>query len=131
MVEFEIMGRKIGPKYAPLVIAEIGINHEGSLDKAIRMVDDAKAADCECVKFQYHVIEDEMIPNNVIPGNAKESIWDIMSRCALSDVEETKLLGLSAGAILLVSEAIDQDSAAQPISYALSRFPAERMELVV
>lgn len=91
MVEFEIMGRKIGPKHAPLVIAEIGINHEGSLDKAIRMVDDAKAADCECVKFQYHVIEDEMIPNNVIPGNAKESIWDIMSRCALSDAEETKL----------------------------------------
>ena len=48
-----------------------------------------------------------------------------------ADVEETQQLGLSAGAILLVSEAIDQDSAGQPISYALSRFPAERMELVV
>ncbi|MGV8833444.1 MAG: phosphonate metabolism transcriptional regulator PhnF [Devosia sp.] len=48
-----------------------------------------------------------------------------------ADVEETKLLGLSAGAILLVSEAIDADSAGNPISYALSRFPAERMELVV
>jgi len=39
------------------VIAEIGINHEGSLEKAIRMVDDAAAAGCECVKFQSHVIE--------------------------------------------------------------------------
>ena len=48
-----------------------------------------------------------------------------------ADVEETKLLGLSAGAILLVSEAIDEDSSGNPISYALSRFPAERMELVV
>ena len=48
-----------------------------------------------------------------------------------ADVEETKLLGLSAGAILLVSEAIDEDGAGNPISYALSRFPAERMELVV
>jgi len=48
-----------------------------------------------------------------------------------ADAEETKLLGLSAGAILLVSEAIDEDSAGNPISYALSRFPAERMELVV
>ena len=48
-----------------------------------------------------------------------------------ADVEETQLLGLTAGAILLVSEAIDEDSSGHPISYALSRFPAERMELVV
>ncbi len=88
---FEIHGRKIGPDYPPLVIAEIGINHEGSFDKAIRMVDDALASGCECVKFQYHVIEDEMIPNDVIPGNATESIWDIMKRCALSDSDEARL----------------------------------------
>lgn len=91
MQQFEIFGRKVGAKYPPLVIAEIGINHEGSLQKAIQMVDDAKTAGCECVKFQYHVIEDEMIPNDVVPGNAKESIWDIMSRCALSDDEERQL----------------------------------------
>lgn len=48
-----------------------------------------------------------------------------------ADVEETKLLGLAPGAILLVSEAIDVDPSGEPISYALSRFPAERMELVV
>jgi len=48
-----------------------------------------------------------------------------------ADVEETKLLGLSPGAILLVSEAVDVDAQGVPISYALSRFPAERMELVV
>ena len=48
-----------------------------------------------------------------------------------ADVEETKLLGLAPGAILLVSEAVDVDLAGNPISYALSRFPADRMELVV
>lgn len=91
MTALEVRGRKIGPGHPPLVIAEIGINHEGSLDKAIQMVDDAKRSDCECVKFQYHVIEDEMIPNDVVPGNARESIWDIMSRCALNDDEERTL----------------------------------------
>lgn len=91
MREIIIAGRKIGPDYPPLVIAEIGINHEGNFQKAVKMVDDALAAGCECVKFQTHVIEDEMIPNNVIPGNAKESIWDIMKRCALSEEEEVKL----------------------------------------
>lgn len=88
---FEIAGRSIGPDHPPLVIAEIGINHEGNFDKAIQMVDDAVAAGCECVKFQTHVIEDEMVPNDVIPGNASESIWDIMSRCALDEEEEARL----------------------------------------
>lgn len=90
-MEFIINNRIIGAEHPPLVIAEIGINHEGSFEKAIRMVDDAYSAGCECVKFQSHVIEDEMIPNNVIPGNATESIWDIMKRCALSEVEEVRL----------------------------------------
>jgi len=85
---FEIARRKIGPAYPPIVIAEIGINHEGDIKKAIRMVDDAYSAGCECVKFQCHVITDEMIPNTVIPGNASESIWDIMSRCALNENDE-------------------------------------------
>lgn len=89
--EITIGNRKVGKNQPPLVIAEIGINHEGSFEKAIQMVDDAALAGCECAKFQSHVIEDEMIPNNVIPGNAKESIWDIMKRCALTEDEEVRL----------------------------------------
>ncbi len=87
----EIAGRKIGQSYPPLVIAEIGINHEGDINKAIQMINDACEAGCECVKFQCHVIEDEMIPNDIIPGNAQESIWDIMDRCKLSEAEDTEL----------------------------------------
>lgn len=89
--EFQIANRWVGENHPPLVLAEIGINHEGSFEKAIQMIDDAYEAGCECVKFQSHVIEDEMIPNNVIPGNAKESIWDIMARCALSEDEEIRI----------------------------------------
>ena len=89
--DFQIETRWVGENHPPLVLAEIDINHEGSFEKAVQMVDDAYKAGCECVKFQSHVIEDEMIPNNVIPGNAKESIWDIMARCALSEDEEIQL----------------------------------------
>lgn len=87
----EIARRRIGPDEPPLVIAEIGINHEGDFTKAVRMVDDAHNAGCECVKFQCHIIEDEMIPNQVVPANARESIWEIMKRCALTEPEETRL----------------------------------------
>lgn len=89
--EISIGDRHIGTVYPPFVIAEIGINHEGEFAKAIRMVDDAKAAGCECVKFQSHIVDDEMIPNDVVPGNATESIWTMMKRCALTEVEESKL----------------------------------------
>ncbi len=91
MNEMIIGGRKIGYGHPPFVIAEIGINHEGDIEKAKKMVDDAYDSGCECAKFQCHVIEDEMIPNNVIPANADESIWEIMDRCTLSEVEEEGL----------------------------------------
>ncbi len=89
----EISGRKIGIDFAPFVIAEVGINHEGSFKKAIKMVDDAKAAGCECIKFQSHVVEDEMthVAKSVIPGHTKESIYEIIERCALSEKEEIEL----------------------------------------
>lgn len=48
-----------------------------------------------------------------------------------ADVEETRSLNLAPGAIVLVSEAVDVDPESEPLSYALTRFPAERMELVV
>lgn len=89
--EMIIGHRKVGANFPPLIIAEIGINHEGQIDKALAMVNDAHAAGCECVKFQCHVIEDEMIPCDVVPGNATESIWDIMKRCALTEAEEIRL----------------------------------------
>jgi sialic acid synthase SpsE len=91
MREIQIGPRLVSDETPPLVIAEIGINHEGDPAKARQMIDDAAQAGCECVKFQCHVIEDEMIPNDVIPGNATESIWDIMARCALSEADERSL----------------------------------------
>lgn len=89
--DIRIGNRRIGPAHPPLVIAEIGINHDGDFDKALRMIKDAANAGCECVKFQSHVIDDEMIPNGVVPANAKESIWNIMARCAFSEVQEARL----------------------------------------
>ena len=49
----EISGRRIGPDYPPLVIAEIGINHEGSLKIAKEMVDAAKRAGVEVENIKH------------------------------------------------------------------------------
>jgi len=89
----EIAGRKIGQDYPPLVIAEIGINHEGSLQVAKEMVDAAHRAGAEVVKHQTHIVADEMsgAAKKVIPGNADISIYEIMDRCALDEEEELEL----------------------------------------
>ncbi|SAI28572.1 N-acetylneuraminate synthase [Bordetella trematum] len=92
--EFFLGKRPVGDKHPPLVIAEIGINHEGSLEAAIEMVDAAKRAGAEVVKHQTHIVEDEMSDEakKVIPGNADVSIYEIMARCALNEADETALM---------------------------------------
>ncbi len=70
--------RCIGEDYEPFVIAEIGINHNGEFDKAKKMIHDAHESGAECVKFQCHIIDDEMIRNDVIPGNTDEPIWKLV-----------------------------------------------------
>lgn len=114
--EIVIGGRRIGRDHPPLVIAEIGINHEGSVDKAIQLVDAAADAGAECVKFQSHVIEDEMIPNDVVPGNTTETIWAIMDRCALSEKEEIRVKKYVEGKGILY------------LSTPFSRAAADRLE---
>ena len=73
MSEIHLGPRLIGPAHAPLVIAEIGINHEGSLRTAKEMVDAAARAGVEVVKHQTHIVD------------------DIMARCAPSGGDERTL----------------------------------------
>jgi N-acetylneuraminate synthase len=92
MKEFSIGGRKIGPAHPPFIIAEAGINHEGSLKKALQLVDAAAEAKADCIKFQCHITEKEMIPTDMKPGKiSKEKLWDIIKRCELNEAEERRV----------------------------------------
>jgi len=88
-----ISGRKIGKKYNPLIIAEIGINHGGNINIAKKMVDSALRAGVEIIKHQTHIVDDEMSPEakKVKPGNSDKSIYEIMKSCSLSFEEENEL----------------------------------------
>jgi len=89
----KIGNRSIGPNEPPLIIAEIGINHGGSLNVAKSMVDLIVQSGCECVKHQTHIIEDEMTEEAkaIFPPNANKSIWDVMKECSLKLDEEQEL----------------------------------------
>ena len=85
---------EIGTDQVPLVIPELGINHEGSLETAKLIVEAAHRAGARLIKHQTHVVGDEMsrAAKSVIPGNSDVSIYDVMERCALSEKDEWELM---------------------------------------
>lgn len=113
-----IGGRLVGPEYPPLVIAEIGINHNGSLEVAKQMVDAAINAGAEVIKHQTHIVEDEMAgaAKSIKPGNSDKPIYQIMQESALNEEEEIALQNyvIEKGAIF--------------ISTPFSRAAVERLE---
>ena len=117
-MKFNIGQIEVGRGCRPLVIPEMGINHNGSLTVAKEMVYAAYQSGARIVKHQTHIVEDEMsgAAKNVIPGNADISIYDIMEQAALSESDEYELMKYT--------ESLGMEF----ISTPFSRAAAERLE---
>jgi len=117
-MQFEVGDIRIGREEPPVVIAEIGINHNGSLDEAKKIVDFAIDSGAKIIKHQTHVVEDEMSSEarEVIPANADISIYEIIEDCALSKEDEFSLMNYV------------QDKGAVFISTPFSRAAANRLQ---
>lgn len=93
--EFNIGGRLVGAEYAPLVIAEMGINSEGIFERAKEMIKAAADAGVECFKCQSHVVPGEMVSEeamvDVIPNHADQTVWKILERCAFNEEQDREL----------------------------------------
>jgi N,N'-diacetyllegionaminate synthase len=85
----EIAGRRIGPGHPCFIIAEAGVNHNGDLDLARRLIDAAVAAQADAVKFQTFITEESI--SRVAPQAAyqrentghSESQFDMVKRFEL------------------------------------------------
>jgi N-acetylneuraminate synthase len=124
-MHIEISGRRVGQDYPPLVIAEIGINHNGSLEVAKQIVDAAYRAGAEIVKHQTHIVDDEMSPEakNVIPGNADISIYEIIKACALCEEDEYELMKyVESMGMIFMSTPFSRDAADRLQRFGISAF---------
>ncbi|WP_440649115.1 N-acetylneuraminate synthase family protein [Candidatus Pelagibacter sp. HIMB1521] len=85
--------RIISNNSKPLIVAEIGINHFGSLALAKKIVDEAKKNKVEAIKVQIHIPEEEMnfSAKRIKPGNSKLSIFEVIKKNSLSLNDEKKL----------------------------------------
>ena len=93
MPNFKISNRRIGLKYKPLIIVELGINHNGKFSIAKQIIDKAKMAGAEIIKHQTHLPDFEMSEEakKIIPVHTKDNIFKIISDCSLSESDEIKL----------------------------------------
>lgn len=55
--EIEIAGRRIGAAYPPYVICELSGNHNGSLERALTMIDAAAQTGCDAIKIQTYTAD--------------------------------------------------------------------------
>jgi N,N'-diacetyllegionaminate synthase len=81
---FSISGREVGPQAPCLIIAEAGVNHFGSMEKAFRLVDMAVEAGADVLKIQ-HFYTDRMI------GNSTPDWRDRMRSKELAEVDVLRI----------------------------------------
>ena len=93
MKNFKIKHINISENHPPPLIAEIGINHGGSLKVAKKMAKLAINNGADIVKHQSHVIDDEMSKeaDAFKISYINQSIYNIMKKCALSKDDEAEL----------------------------------------
>ena len=79
-----IGSREIGPGRPCFVIAEAGINHNGDVSLAAQLVDAAAEAGADAIKIQTHLPEYEMLRGGATAAYVGESLFDLLTRTALS-----------------------------------------------
>lgn len=73
--EISIAGRKIGPQFPPYVIAEMSANHNGNLDSALRIMDEAKKAGADAVKIQTYRADTITLKSDRPDFQIKDGLW--------------------------------------------------------
>jgi sialic acid synthase SpsE len=91
-----IGGREVGPGRPCFIIAEAGINHNGDVRVAAELVEAAAEAGADAIKFQTHLPEHEMLRDGATASYVGESLFDLLTRTALSPQAHYTLRDLAA-----------------------------------
>lgn len=76
MNEMSIAGRAIGPHVPPYVIAELSANHNGKLETALRIIEEAKKAGADAIKLQTYRPDTITLKSDAEDFRIRGGLWD-------------------------------------------------------
>ena len=133
----EIAGRKIGDGYPPFIIAEAGMNHNGSLDLAFKLIDEAVKSQCPVIKFQSFVkgsrVSAKMKNANYAEKaeGLEENIYEMFDRLSMSFDEQREIFKYARKqGIEVFSTPFDEDSVDFLESQDVKLYKIASMDLV-
>ena len=92
MSELQIGKKKIGNGYPVYIIAEGCDNHMGDAEVAKEMCRQAKLAGADCIKFQHHLPDEEMLSDAVIAGKNNIPLYEFLKQHALTLKQHRELM---------------------------------------
>ena len=95
----KIGDRLIGDNHRPYVIAEAAVSHQGEVETARSMVYLAHAMGCDAIKFQMHVLDNEMLRDVPTSDNFDQPLYETLrdTELTLDEHKELKALCESLG----------------------------------
>lgn len=113
-----IAGRAVGPETPCMVVADVGVNHNGDIDMARRLIDAARAAGADAVKLQTYRTDRLMTREVGMPDYARKTLggsesWcDLLRRLELSEQDHKELKAYADRKdLLFLSTPFDEASA--------------------
>lgn len=91
-MEITIAERTIGRREPVFIIAEACDNHLGDMRVAKEMALQAKLAGADAIKYQHHLVDEEMLPGSPMSENFTEPLYDFLKKHALTLDQHTHLM---------------------------------------
>ena len=120
-MSFDIAGRPVARDADVFVIAEIGVNHDGSVDRAVELVGSAREAGADAVKLQLFRAD------RLVHASATAASYQVANCGAVDQASLLSRFELTPGAVAKVVEAI-RSAGLVPIATPFSIADVELIE---